>query len=190
MTIVAAVDAATDDTFKTRTTGPTLAQAGVNAALPTLKAREDARNREIALRKRENAAIKNVLGYTSYISTGTPNAKEVALTFDDGPSEYTPQIVKILDREKVPATFFETGSSIRTYPDVTRALIEKGYAVANHTETHPRMGDLDAAAPGPRDRPHLAGLRGLRDPAPQALAPALRVLQRHDAAPCSRSATC
>jgi len=144
VTIVAAVDASTNDRFETKTTGPTLAQAGINAALPTLKAREDALKREIALRRRENVAIKDVLGYTSYITTGTPNAKEVALTFDDGPSEYTPQVIKILDREKVPATFFEVGSSIRTYPDVTRELIEKGYAVANHTETHPRMGDLDA----------------------------------------------
>jgi peptidoglycan/xylan/chitin deacetylase (PgdA/CDA1 family) len=145
VTIVAGVDAATDDTFRTRTTGPTLAQAGINAALPTLKAREDARNRQIVMRKRENVAIKDVLGYTSYVTTGTPNAKEVALTFDDGPSEYTSEIIKILDREKAPATFFQVGSAVRTYPDVTRELIAKGYAVANHTETHPRMGDLDAA---------------------------------------------
>lgn len=63
--------------------------------------------------------------------------KWVALTFDDGPNEpYTSQILDILDREKVPATFFLVGKNIGKAPDVVRRMIRSGYLIGNHTEDH------------------------------------------------------
>src|SRR4051794_28332948 len=44
-------------------------------------------------RRRESRAINSVLGYTSYISRGSPRKREVALTFDDGPGPYTPDVL-------------------------------------------------------------------------------------------------
>lgn len=64
--------------------------------------------------------------------------KTVALTFDDGPSPYTPQILAILARFHVHATFFETGLHDGTYPRYARAVIAAGDALGNHTYDHPK----------------------------------------------------
>ena len=61
----------------------------------------------------------------------------VALTFDDGPSPtYTPQILSVLAKEHVPATFFVEGHAASIYPDVVRTEAEAGEAVGNHTWDH------------------------------------------------------
>jgi len=66
----------------------------------------------------------------------TPNA--VALTFDDGPSPvYTPQILAILQRFGVTATFFTIGFEVDEFPDVVRAEAGAGMTVGNHTWDHP-----------------------------------------------------
>lgn len=67
-------------------------------------------------------ARQQVLSYTDYISKGTPNNNEVALTFDDGPGTFTPQILKILNETKTPATFFELGINIGEYPLAAQAV--------------------------------------------------------------------
>lgn len=65
--------------------------------------------------------------------------KVVALTFDDGPhAEKTPQILEILDRQEVTATFFFMGSSSLDNPHLVRLTHEKGYEIGNHTFTHAR----------------------------------------------------
>ena len=65
-----------------------------------------------------------------------PPPKTVALSFDDGPSKYTPQIVRILRREHVPAAFFEIGSQAVRYPQYTRLVAQSGYELGDHTFTH------------------------------------------------------
>ena len=47
---------------------------------------------------------------------GTAGKKVIALTFDDGPGPYTPQVLSVLERYGVPATFFEIGENIVQYP--------------------------------------------------------------------------
>lgn len=70
---------------------------------------------------------------------------EVALTFDDGPdSVYTPQILDILKRKGVRATFYFTGRRIETYPDVAKRAVREGHEIGNHTYDHP---DLAKATP-------------------------------------------
>jgi peptidoglycan/xylan/chitin deacetylase (PgdA/CDA1 family) len=69
----------------------------------------------------------------------------VALTFDDGPSAFTTQILAILRREHAPATFFEIGGSARQYPDIAREVLATGLPIGDHTETHPPLASLSLA---------------------------------------------
>lgn len=67
----------------------------------------------------------------------------IALTFDDGPSEYTGQLLDILKREQVPATFFVLGRNASTYPDMIRREIAEGHEVESHTMNHQNLAKLD-----------------------------------------------
>ncbi|MEZ5383670.1 MAG: polysaccharide deacetylase family protein [Microthrixaceae bacterium] len=71
-------------------------------------------------------------------------APVVALTFDDGPSQYTPEVLKILQREQVPATFFMLGENVLARPDDAKAVADAGFSIGAHTMTHP---DLETVAP-------------------------------------------
>lgn len=62
----------------------------------------------------------------------------VALTFDDGPSPlYTPEVLAVLRRYRVPATFFLVGYHALQYPDLVRAEARAGMAVGDHSFDHP-----------------------------------------------------
>ncbi len=63
----------------------------------------------------------------------------IALTFDDGPGPYTPQIASVLELYHVPATFFEIGENIVDYPQYARMLVADGFPVEDHTWTHPDL---------------------------------------------------
>jgi cellulose synthase/poly-beta-1,6-N-acetylglucosamine synthase-like glycosyltransferase/peptidoglycan/xylan/chitin deacetylase (PgdA/CDA1 family) len=69
------------------------------------------------------------------------DAKEgVALTFDDGPDpEWTPQILAILRKYHVPATFFLIGRQAEQYPDLVRQIVADGHTIGNHTFFHPNL---------------------------------------------------
>lgn len=63
--------------------------------------------------------------------------KHVYLTFDDGPTDnITPQVLDVLRRYNVKATFFEVGSLIQANPDMARRVHEEGHLIANHSEGH------------------------------------------------------
>ena len=65
----------------------------------------------------------------------------VALTFDDGPDPvWTPQILDILKREHVPATFFVVGENAVAEPGIIRRIVDEGHEIGNHTYTHPNLG--------------------------------------------------
>ncbi len=60
----------------------------------------------------------------------------VALTFDDGPhAVYTPQVLKILARHNVRATFFLVGKNARQHPELVERIRQAGHEVGNHTGT-------------------------------------------------------
>jgi chitin deacetylase len=64
--------------------------------------------------------------------------KVFALTFDDGPHPtYTPQILAILKKHDVKATFFMVGSMVRAYPKIAQTVARAGHATANHSWSHP-----------------------------------------------------
>ncbi|WP_030322093.1 bifunctional polysaccharide deacetylase/glycosyltransferase family 2 protein [Streptomyces sp. NRRL B-3229] len=69
-------------------------------------------------------------------TTSVP-AKTIALTFDDGPNPtYTPQVLKILKKYDVPATFFLVGSMVSRYPGIVKDMVDQGNEVGIHTFTH------------------------------------------------------
>ncbi len=71
------------------------------------------------------------------ISKGKMGAKGVALTFDDGPDpEVTPQLLELLARHGVTATFFVTGARAELYPDIVKAILAGGHAIGNHSYSH------------------------------------------------------
>jgi peptidoglycan-N-acetylglucosamine deacetylase len=74
------------------------------------------------------------------VAHGRPGEKVVALTFDDGPSPYTAQVLDILARYQVKATFFLIGQNVERHPDLARRIVAEGHAVGNHTYSHPLWG--------------------------------------------------
>ena len=83
-----------------------------------------------------------------FASAGTwPGARQVALTFDDGPNPaFTPEVLDILARENVPATFFAVGWAAERYPALARRAVDEGHSVQNHTWAHETLTRLDRAA--------------------------------------------
>jgi peptidoglycan/xylan/chitin deacetylase (PgdA/CDA1 family)/cellulose synthase/poly-beta-1,6-N-acetylglucosamine synthase-like glycosyltransferase len=93
----------------------------------------------------ELRAVSHVLSYTSYIARGTPNKPEVALTFDDGPGPYTPEILAVLRRLHVPATFFVIGQQVHYYGKFLSSELVQQVVIGDHTLTHPYLSRLTAA---------------------------------------------
>lgn len=62
--------------------------------------------------------------------------KIVYLTFDDGPSQHTPEVLSILKREGVVATFFLLGEQVERRPELVKQIVAEGHAVGNHTYNH------------------------------------------------------
>lgn len=80
---------------------------------------------------------------SSVISQGNADLLEVALTFDDGPSPlFTPQILAILQKYNVHATFFTVGENVQNYPDLVQQEQSAGNVVANHSWNHPDLTTL------------------------------------------------
>jgi peptidoglycan/xylan/chitin deacetylase (PgdA/CDA1 family) len=93
----------------------------------------------------ENAAITRTLAYTPAIRAGGTQHREIALTFDDGPGPYTPQVLSVLERYHVPATFFEVGLLEKYFHASTAAIIAHGDPIGDHTQSHAPMSKLGAA---------------------------------------------
>ncbi len=71
----------------------------------------------------------------------------IALTIDDGPSPiYTPQILSLLRRYGVVATFSMIGENVAAYPAIAREVAAAGHLIINHTWTHANLTDLAPAA--------------------------------------------
>lgn len=69
--------------------------------------------------------------------------KQVLLTFDDGPDpEYTPQILDILKKEKVPAAFFVVGINVEDNLSLFQKIYKDGFEIGNHTFTHPNIAEV------------------------------------------------
>ncbi len=70
----------------------------------------------------------------------------IRLTFDDGPGAYTEQVLNILKRYNVHATFYLVGRNIGGHESTLQRIHNEGHALGNHSYTHPDLTRL------PRDR--------------------------------------
>lgn len=68
----------------------------------------------------------------------------VALTFDDGPTvKYTPQILAILKKYHIKATFFMVGMNAKAHPEIVKMVLADGHAIDSHSMTHPMLTKLN-----------------------------------------------
>lgn len=79
--------------------------------------------------------------------------KCVALTFDDGPSVYTPKLLTMLEQHQARATFFVVGYNTSRFPKALRRMVRDGFEIGTHTQSHP---DLRRLSPS-RIRAQLRG---------------------------------
>lgn len=75
--------------------------------------------------------------FLDIISRGNTGQNMVALTFDDGPAQPTTrQIMDLLDKYSVKATFFVSGANALIYPEIIREIIVRGHTIGNHSFNH------------------------------------------------------
>ncbi|MBE9216159.1 polysaccharide deacetylase family protein [Plectonema cf. radiosum LEGE 06105] len=80
---------------------------------------------------------KQFRGTTIKQANLAPNDKLIALTFDDGPwPEYTAQVLEILKKNDIKATFFVVGQVLNNYPDLGKRIVSEGHTIGNHTWHH------------------------------------------------------
>jgi peptidoglycan-N-acetylglucosamine deacetylase len=92
----------------------------------------------------ERRAIDRTMTRTPFVRVAGRQHREIALTFDDGPGPYTPQILDILRRARASATFFEVGVLERYFHVSTTSIVAAGDVIGDHTEAHAPMSRLSA----------------------------------------------
>jgi peptidoglycan/xylan/chitin deacetylase (PgdA/CDA1 family) len=105
------------------------------------------------------------------VASGGSGRREVALTFDDGPSQYTPRIMRILLQKRVPATFFVVGQQLNRYTPELRAELGNAFHVGDHTENHQFLGRLRPAGQWGQINDAAVRLRGAGAPFPRLFRP-------------------
>lgn len=74
------------------------------------------------------------------VLNGSSNENRVALSFDDGPDiRFTPQILDVLAKHDVKATFFLIGARAKAHQEITRRIHDEGHSIGNHTFWHPNL---------------------------------------------------
>jgi peptidoglycan/xylan/chitin deacetylase (PgdA/CDA1 family) len=89
-----------------------------------------------AFRLRPVRAVGCTGGNAELVSAATTERKVVALTFDDGPSEYTDRYLDVLREKGVPATFFEIGQEMPGREATMRRILAEGDEIGDHTMNH------------------------------------------------------
>jgi peptidoglycan-N-acetylglucosamine deacetylase len=70
----------------------------------------------------------------------TPDSRKLALTYDDGPNDpYTLQLLDVLAKHDVRATFFLLGQFVQQRPEIVMAIASAGHDIGNHTWSHPYL---------------------------------------------------
>ena len=98
----------------------------------------------LAFAKSRNAALEGE-PITSMVYSGAEEmqkgpsktyGKVVYLTIDDGPSEYTDEIIKILNKNNVKATFFMINGNMQAYPEQVKNIVKNGNTAGFHSVSH------------------------------------------------------
>lgn len=76
--------------------------------------------------------------------SGNRHKHEIALTFDDGPHpESTPQLLEVLDKHQIKASFFWLGICVERYPEIAKAVSQKGHWIGLHGYDHKNFPNLN-----------------------------------------------
>ncbi|MGN6258099.1 MAG: polysaccharide deacetylase family protein [Solirubrobacterales bacterium] len=89
-----------------------------------------------AFRLRPVRAVGCTGGSPGLVTNGPRDRHVVALTFDDGPSEYTPDFLRVLRKKGVHGTFFEVGQEMPGREDTMRQILAEGNELGDHTMNH------------------------------------------------------
>lgn len=73
----------------------------------------------------------------------TKKKPRIAFTFDDGPSEYTMELLNVLEENNAKATFFMLGEHVDLYPDAIKKMAEIGCEIGSHSWNHRNLFELD-----------------------------------------------
>lgn len=89
-----------------------------------------------------NVSSEFLKKYNSYYVADTEE-KVIHLTFDAGfENGYTSNILDVLKKHDVKATFFLVGNYLETEPELVKRMLAEGHIVGNHTYTHPDMSKI------------------------------------------------
>ncbi|MCM3653919.1 delta-lactam-biosynthetic de-N-acetylase [Metabacillus litoralis] len=84
--------------------------------------------------------LDTLLGKYGSFYLGNSTTKEIYLTFDNGyENGYTPKVLDVLKKQKVPATFFVTGHYLEKEPGLVKRMVNEGHIVGNHSWHHPDL---------------------------------------------------
>lgn len=101
------------------------------------------RTRDVANQVEVSELTRQARDYIgAYFLEGWNQDKLIALTFDDGPSIYTTQILDLLAQYKIPASFFWMGKNMQTNQSIMVRALAEGHTLANHSWSHPHGGAL------------------------------------------------
>jgi membrane peptidoglycan carboxypeptidase len=96
-------------------------------------------------------------GYAPVIHTAH-TGKRLALTFDDGPSDYTPQVLDLLKQYNIKATFCMVGENATWYPATVRRIVADGHALCDHSMHHDDLGVMSPEKSGADIKENLAAI--------------------------------
>ena len=100
---------------------------------------------EMLIAEQQYLALPSGYVYEKFAEDKTPMGPghKMILTFDDGPSaEFTPKILSILEKEKVPATFFIVGLNAESNIPLLQRIYHDGFEIGNHTFTHNNVAKM------------------------------------------------
>jgi peptidoglycan/xylan/chitin deacetylase (PgdA/CDA1 family) len=122
--------------------GPTVGDVSAEAQSFTTPAPQPALDADWKLSK----AVEDAVPSGDAVGSAGSGSKKIALTFDDGPSGYTGQVLDILDRRGAKATFFIVGHNAADHVALVRRAVESGHEIGNHTWSHANLTKLSKRA--------------------------------------------
>ncbi len=100
------------------------------------KEQEELRRQEEEKKKQEKISKLTEVGRENIKNIYKSETKRAFLTFDDGPSKNTKEILDILKENDIKATFFVLGCQVEVFPETTKRIYDEGHYIANHGYSH------------------------------------------------------
>lgn len=89
-----------------------------------------------------SARISSNYHVKAFCNNPSETEKKIALTFDDGPSVFTLEVLELLKKYNAKATFFCIGKNIEAHPEILQKIISEGHLVGNHSYSHSKFFDF------------------------------------------------